>query len=263
MSEFPKCLRPNCPNSGHPSRRGLCSKHRAAQLKDSGRAMGYTDVEPVIAHLRLLQRSGLSIRCVSERSGLSHFGIALILAGERRRVRAETARKLLAIEPDSLTQAYDGALIPAVGTVRRLRALHAIGYTGTALAKMLGAGHGDMARVLLTGSQPNVRAATARRVAEIFRDLQLKPLPPSRTTSRAINRAKSLGWALPLEWDEDAIDDPSAQPFKAALSDEDFARQYEKWRARGYDNARIAELLGVRPRSLTKRLWRTRRREAA
>lgn len=262
MSDFPKCVRPNCPNRGHPSRFGRCSKHRNQELRESGRSMGHTDAGPVVEYLQMLQRSGLSIRCISERSGVSHFGISLILAGKRERVLAETARKLLSVKPDSLNQAYDGALIPSTGTVRRLRALHAIGYTGSTLAGMLGAGHGDMVRVLLYGSQPKVRAATARRVAEIFRELQLKPVPPSRVTSRAINRAKSLGWALPLEWDEDAIDDPSALPFKQSLSDEDFTFQYEKWRARGYDNNQIAALLGLRPRSLTKRLWRARRRDA-
>lgn len=258
MSE--KCLRPKCPNRGHRSRRGLCAKHRAAELKQSGRAMGFAEVGPVVEHLRMLQRSGLSIRCISERSGLSHFGIALILDGGRERVRAETVRKLLSVKPDGLTQAYDGALIPAVGTVRRLRALHAIGYTGSTLAKMLGAGHGDMVRVLLTGAQPTVRAATARRVAEIFRELQLKPLPRDRKTSRAINRSQMLGWPRPLEWDEAHLDDPKALPLRGALPADDFLEAYDKLRSRGCTDVQIADLMGVRPGSLNKRLARMRRR---
>lgn len=252
-----KCRRPNCGNTGSPARRGLCSKHRHLELLQSGRPMGYADVQPVADHLTRLLRAGLSVSCISRCSGMSAFAIYLILQGKREKVRAATAANLFAVKPSDVLRSEDGAHIPSVGTVRRLRALHAIGYTGTDLATRLDFSSTTV-RELLAGEKPLVRASTARSVAALFNALEVNPRSRSGSTSRAINRAKRLGWPVPFSWDGDTIDDPGARPCVPQLTVDDWLPEYEKLRAKGYHKRKIAALMGIEATSLNSRLRRAK-----
>lgn len=217
--------------------------------------MGFASTQPVVEHLVQLQRAGLSVGCISKCSGISAFGITLILRGRRQRVRADTAEKLLSVKPLDVLRSNDGDYIPSVGTVRRLRALYAIGYSGAVLAAGLGYDSDTVCRYL-TGTKSLVRAFTARKVADMFDNLQVCPPPPSRSASRAINRARKLGWAVPLAWPEDRIDDPSARPYRPIELPEGWLDEYEKLKSRGYTQKKIAALMGINSDSLRTRLRR-------
>jgi hypothetical protein len=97
-------------------------------------------------------------------------------------------------------------LIDATGTVRRLQALAAMGYTHADLAPELGwKGANAVAKTL---KQRRVTPGTAKRVREAYDRLCMTP-GPSRLAER---RARNAGLAPPLAWDENAIDDPTAKP---------------------------------------------------
>ena len=114
-------------------------------------------------------------------------------------------------------------LIDSTGTVRRLRALYAIGWTSSDIAPMLGC---TPARVghLISGKRVTVHRHTASRVDSVYRQLCMTVpqdpdvLAPRMTRTRARQRRQSAakGWVPPLAWDD--IDDPDETP---ALGDID------------------------------------------
>lgn len=99
------------------------------------------------------------------------------------------------------------ALVPALGTVRRLRALMALGWPSPQLAGRTGMATEQVLR-LVAGGRERVRRGTAAAVARLYDELSMRPGPSTRTRLRATAR----GWMPPLAWDEDSLDDPAAVP---------------------------------------------------
>jgi hypothetical protein len=93
-------------------------------------------------------------------------------------------------------------LVDATGTRRRLQALAAIGWPPRALAERLGIQPDNILR------RHRVRVGTARLVAAVYDQLSMTPGPDTRSAAAARRR----GWAPPLAWDDDSIDDPAARP---------------------------------------------------
>ncbi|MBM4596127.1 helix-turn-helix domain-containing protein [Rhodococcus hoagii] len=70
-----------------------------------------------------------------------------------------------------------------------------------------------------------------------------------------------LGWALPLEWDEDTIDDPAAEPVRARRGGSRSAaevaanrREAAALAAEGMSAEAIAQELGVHERTVERYL---------
>ena len=95
------------------------------------------------------------------------------------------------------------------GTVRRLQALAAEGWTLADLADLLGV---TRSGVHMLRSDPPARmlTATAERVRAVYEQLGPPDLTPARRVARA--RALRRGWAPPLAWDDDDLDNPAATP---------------------------------------------------
>jgi hypothetical protein len=98
---------------------------------------------------------------------------------------------------------------------RRLQALVAIGWSQAKLADRLGMLGGNFGRVI--GRTDQVLASTARAAQELYEELWSSPPPETdhrsrQSASRARNQAARAGWAPPLAWDDDTIDDPTAMP---------------------------------------------------
>jgi DNA-binding CsgD family transcriptional regulator len=99
-------------------------------------------------------------------------------------------------------------LIDATGTVRRLRALVAIGHSQTALATRLGVTPPTIS-VLIHPRHDRVSIQTYWSVAKLYSELWTQPVEgPEGERSR--NKAKANNWVSPLAWDD--IDDPKARP---------------------------------------------------
>ncbi|WP_165821712.1 hypothetical protein [Mycobacterium colombiense] len=185
--------------------------------------------------------------------GIPQNNIWGIVAGRRRYVLASTAAKILSVPiPDVPWKiANDGCPVPAVGTQRRLQALHAIGYQGRHLAELLGVEH-SVVTAITSSRQPGVNAKTARAVARLFNELQMTQGPSKESRRRAAAR----GWVVPLAWDEDSIDDPAASP---QMPEDDSSAWYEDYcelKEIGLDDTQIAERMGIQRSSLLHRLRR-------
>jgi transcriptional regulator with XRE-family HTH domain len=184
-----------------------------------GRWNPWTDAAPVRAHIEQLQASGLGWRRIADLAGVSRNTVNKIIYGRKgkppsQRVRPETATKILAVVAD-LTTLGDHARVDATGTHRRLQALVAIGWSQTKLAARLGIDIGNFNTML--HQRDAVLVETARAVRDLYE--QLWDTPPREAThgerqaaSRSRNYAAARGWVKPMGWDDDAIDNPAAEP---------------------------------------------------
>jgi hypothetical protein len=98
--------------------------------------------------------------------------------------------------------------VDATGTIRRLRALAAIGHSARQVAHELSVDP-SWIRALYRGEHTHVHADTAERFSALYERLQGTPGP-----SQAARRmARRRGWSPPLAWDD--IDNPAAEPVVA------------------------------------------------
>lgn len=124
--------------------------------------------------------------------------------GKPQTVRATVAERLSTLRPDDI----DAALVPAVGTMRRLQGLVSIGYTETELSERLGMLVTNFNRLIL-GRRGRVTAATYQTTRAVFAELWAHPKAGGwADNARAV--AKSHRWVGPLAWDD--IDDPAELP---------------------------------------------------
>lgn len=154
-------------------------------------------------HIERLLATGWTQAQIARAAGLVHHVVSDVRRGQQI-VANHTALAILSV-PIGPAPA-DVRDIDATGTMRRLRALVAIGWPIEQLAPRLGmfsTALGNIAR----GELAHVRIKTADTVALHYQQLSRIPGPSNR--GRILARKK--GWHGPLAWG-DNIDDPQAQP---------------------------------------------------
>lgn len=181
--------------------------------------------DPVRAHIATLQASGIGLKQVARLAGVSHSALGKLVYGHPRpdgtrrpptqRVRQATATKILAINPEPF-QLAPRTNVDATGTRRRLQALATLGWSPAALASELDIDHQRL-RAAMTAT--HVHAATAAEITHAYDRLwNTPPFPTSKHQAAGItrtrNRASAAGWAPPLAWDDDQIDNPAATPHR-------------------------------------------------
>lgn len=120
-------------------------------------------------------------------------------------VARRTRARFATVEPAAILANH----LTHVGAVRRIRALHAIGYTTGQLAEATGMC--TDAIVTLRGCSKWSSATTRRKVADAYDRLHMTPQDRrNRFASRFYNMAEREGWIPPMGWDH--IDDPSEHP---------------------------------------------------
>lgn len=113
-------------------------------------------------------------------------------------------------------------VVYGTGTVRRLRALAALGWSLADVGARMS--WSKAAVSYLRGRDRKVLRSTAELVAQIYDELSMSLPSPSTPTERAdVSRtrlhAARAGWAPPLAWDD--IDDPAELPDLGAEPDPD------------------------------------------
>lgn len=117
-------------------------------------------------HMLMLSEKGLGRRAIAAVTDLALSILLGIRTGAKKKIRARTERKILAVTPDLASQ---GALISAAPTWNLIRQLLAKGYTKTQLAKMLSFD----ARALQI-SQKQVLIRTADKIARLYKKLEME-----------------------------------------------------------------------------------------
>lgn len=106
--------------------------------------------------------------------------------------------------------------VSALGTQRRLRALHAIGWTRPQLMELTG--YSKSFLYSLTRVSPGsdhhkavrVSRETDRLIKDLYRTLSVQPQHETPDAKKVRKWARKHGWAPPMSWDD--IDDPLERP---------------------------------------------------
>jgi hypothetical protein len=262
-----------------PQCRGASARAQQARtrLLAYGQWNPFTDAQPAREHVLALCAYGVGYRRIASVSGVSSGAVVRLLWGSggeppTRRMRHETAAKLLALRP-SRALLGPSTLTDAAGTQRRLQALITIGHCRIVLAARLGIIPTNLNRIIRSGER--VEVATARAVSALYDELW--NTAPDESTPEAARRATRArregtanGWPPPVAWDDDQIDDPAAATppewqrrdgklrDSAALA-EDATELIEK---QGYDRLTAAMRLGVSRHALDKAFDRTSAKDA-
>lgn len=185
-----------------------------------GRWNGYVDAEPARRHVQSLLDAGMGLKRIIAVGGTNSGQLWKLMYGKTRpdgtrtpskRIKPDVEQRILAIRLDLA----DGAKAPNVGTYRRVQALVACGWSMSKISARLGISRANFTPV--AHGTRDVTVKTARDVAALYDELWNTEPPRDGhrdriAYSRAVNYAAANGWAPPLAWDDDAIDDPCATP---------------------------------------------------
>lgn len=103
-------------------------------------------------------------------------------------------------------------MVPSLGTVRRVQALAALGWSISEVSRRAGY---TRSHLNLMVQRASIRRATADHIAAVYEELSMS-LPPEETreqkvsASRVRRLARERGWLPPLAWID--IDDPDEHP---------------------------------------------------
>lgn len=192
-------------------------QRRRRRLIGYGQWQPFTDAAPVREHVQAIRATNMSVRNLAAATGVSVATLDHLLFGSNgyppaAHIRTESARTLLAYWP-TLDDYIDAAILDACGSRRRLQALAVRGIPTTRVAAHLG-----LPKPVVERAKRNsqVTARTARLIRDAYNDLSAKNGEQSGVTPwsarRCATQAQAKGWAPPAAWDDDTIDDPSAQP---------------------------------------------------
>jgi len=162
------------------------------------------DSTPVVNHIRTLLNAGWNQRQISDAAQCANRVIANLASNKQPTTRGDIARRILAISPYPVPAPVQ--YTDATGTMRRVRALVAIGYPISHIAAAISIWPSNLSRIA-RGELAQVNVVTASTTTAVYRELSRRPGP----SQGARARAQRQGWHGPLAWDTD-IDDPAAQP---------------------------------------------------
>lgn len=165
----------------------------------------------------------LTISQVEARSGVNRRCIRLLVGaieGEpaTKRITRKTEAGLLAVRAERVGDETHG-LVDPTGTQRRMRALYALGWTQRRMVQMAGMSSRTVNELLIRDDYPDLNVVTRAKVRDLYDRLSLATPPQYGQATYARRLAAERGWAPPLAWDDDTIDDPAAEP--APWLDED------------------------------------------
>lgn len=186
------CLQPLCPRQEHT--RGYCPTHYRRRLH-TGR-YGFRDASEAREHVAKLRDLGWTWEGIAKAAGLSTWVAHNLHRGTTRRLLHEsvTALKSVPLEP---FESHRG--VNALGSRRRVQALAWMGWPNHEIAQRIGCSPRSLPTLLARG---RISVRLALRIAALYEQLATVP-GPSRT---AAGKARALGFAPPLAWDD--IDNP-------------------------------------------------------
>lgn len=248
-----KCARLKCEKTARSH--GLCRAHLESASRLNVITTGTTDAGRARKHLLWLYDNGIHYSEIMRATAVSWPTQKRIRNGTARFIYRTTEQRLLNFRPESRRRHFRNH-VPGVGTTRRLRALVAIGYSQRDLAVRLGLSPTNFSRFV--ADKPWVHQDTHDAVAALFNALQLTSGP----SDMARKRAARNGWALPLQWDEDTIDDPSAGPCSIPPGRTPFPERLAELEYLHIPRSEMPRWLGIEDESFERQLSRHQLKEA-
>lgn len=240
-----------------PAAARLRKLHRSGLVGVSGRDQAWR-------RLARWRAAGWSPRTVRAMTGLAISTIRHLFlsidAGQRIPIQQTTVNAILASDG----RPTGTGRVPAIGSTRRVQALGVTGWSARDLRDRAGIAV-KTTQALRRGIHPDITADTANKVAAAYDELWDVPGPSG---ARASTVARNAGWAPPMAWDDDTMDDPEAtpdstaarrrgggRPFEDTVEDVEFLLRHVD---RDMTGRQIGERLGVTADSITCGLRRMR-----
>lgn len=197
---------------------------RILYLRKTGRGLTTTP-DRAANHLAALRAAGTPDQYTIQQAGIAP-DLLYRIARRRGSIHRSTENRLLAVKPAPDGRG-SGTHVPSLGTTRRLRALAADGWPAAELGRRTGKAKTFIVYLQSLPEQSQVRMWVADYVRELYQ--QLRDLTPesegvSATLAlRARKRAASKDWSGSAYWDDDALDDATAQPAVTEMSRSELA----------------------------------------
>ncbi|NUO96778.1 MAG: hypothetical protein HOW59_02485 [Nonomuraea sp.] len=173
------------------------------------------DANPAREHVRQLQAAGMGWKRIAEPADLDYAAITKLIYGARGRrpsvkIRPTLADKILAVQLDLAP----AAVVGSTGSARRIQALCYVGWSIPRIAEAAGVDRQALDGILRGRA---ILVSTRDAITSTYERLW-NTAPPEADRSdrvaatRARRRAATAGWAPPLAWDDETIEDPKAKP---------------------------------------------------
>lgn len=183
-------------------RQSCCLRPETRRKKHAALIGGMTiDVTPVTNHIKHLLAGNASYLSIAEAANCGIDTIKRAVNGQHTTIRRATAARILAVTSAPETQIP----IDPTGSIRRVRALMAAGYSSMEIQEASGANRKTIAN-LLSGTATGVWGTTADRIDAAYARLS----GSAGSSARSRNRAAREGWPPPMAWNN--IDDPDEVP---------------------------------------------------
>lgn len=173
---------------------------------DRLRGIAYlVDPAPARDHIEELLAAGFSLRAIADAARLSPTTLSRIRRQLDKQIKRHVNAAILAVTVEKARDRQGRGFVPAVGYRRRIHALYAIGHTAESIAAASSL-DASAIRNALNGPGEWITAEKAEAIGAAYDMLWSLPGPSPQNRGRARN----YGWAPPLSWDDDTIDDPEA-----------------------------------------------------
>lgn len=233
-------------------------------IRDNGGG-AFVPAERVIRYIWRLRYAGMADTQIREEARLTPPHLYQIIR-TKAPVRHTTASRIFAIPVPDITSepSRNGAMIPALGTLRRLQALTAEGWPAKDLEKRVGTGAGYISYLLRGDGTGTVRLFTAAAVRNLYSQLEGQRPEEHGVSPKAANiarkRAATKGWPGAAYWDQDDFDNPDFVPAtgKTPRYIELAENGLELETRQGYTRQQAADRLGVSKDALQQAISRYR-----
>jgi len=183
-------------------------------LRATGRGRETTP-ERAARHITRLRDAGMPDKEIMADALISQDVLYRIVRLEGT-IRRSTELRVLAVKPRDTELPGSGSHITGLGSVRRLRALAADGWTATELGRRCGKHKQFIVYLQNQTGDVTVRRWVAAYVTALYGELaNLKPEEngvPAHFAKRTRARAAAKGWARAAYWDDSDFDNPAFTP---------------------------------------------------
>lgn len=174
----------------------------------------YTDATPAREHITNLLATGASNRAIAGAAGISPTAITQLTEHGQRQVRTITAARILAVRPEHThNRPTPDGFVPNIGTRRRIQALQVLGHSARDIGNAAGVTQA-VVHNLINQAGTWVSARNRDAILTAYATLWNQRGTSRKTATMAAHK----GWAPPLAWDDESIDDPAATPQHQAVA---------------------------------------------
>lgn len=199
------CWRHDCEQTACVDQRRRYKK-RWRYEADSRGARRTIPADQAIAHIERCKAAGMDAAQIGRAANLPPSTVTKLARQHPKRVRKTTADAILAVTPNRWVGTHPGTLVPRIGARRRLQALMAQGHSINRLERE----RGEQYSVMVYRASPGdlMTLDNYRKIVALYDELSMT----IGDSTRSRNDAAKRGYAPPLAWDDDTIDDPDAEP---------------------------------------------------